>query len=364
MFRNATARVAVLAAILIVQVGIIAFLYAPRGQTAGPGPLFPDLNPAEIERIVLYYDGDRLLLARAEGDAEGDSAWVLPEADNFPVIEANVTRLISDVVTLEADRLVATSPESHVRLRVDDANPIRKVELGLSNGLTETLYIGSSPNARATNVRRSGSDNVYLARDLNTSDVRMDAAGWVETAYLDVDLASVKAMTLTNANGTFNLVKDAAGAWTLDGLEQDERLLTTTVESLVSDAARLSMLRPLGREPRSEWGLDVPTATITLETVPVTDTAASDTGTITLEIGARDPDDDSLAVKASSSDWYVAVVGTALDPLLQANRSTLVEAAALPAQLPLTSPAASVPITGSEVVTTTSPPTVSTNVTP
>ncbi len=326
MFRNSTPRLLLLAGLLLAQLALVAFLYWPRQTSIAAGPLLPDLNPAAIERITLHGDGDRLTIARA---AEGESGWVLPEADGFPVVEANVTQLISDIVGIDTSRLVATAPDNHARLRVDAANPMRQVDLALAGGITETLYLGTSPTARATHVRRAGSDNVYLARDLTATDVRMDAGGWVDTAWLDIDPATVSAVELTNAAGSFALVRDTAGGWRLEGAAAGEQLISTTVASWVSTVARLPMLRPLGRTPQPAWGLDASQATLVLKTEPLAGTAGAEAApeTITLTIGARDADDDSLAVQSSTSPWVVAVTAATLDPLLQATRATLVTAA-------------------------------------
>ncbi|MGL4648625.1 MAG: DUF4340 domain-containing protein, partial [Caldilineaceae bacterium] len=220
MFKYKTLSVAVLALLLVVQVGIIALLYGPQvlGRSADDeattaAPLLPALDPATIERLSLQGDDDTLSLSR-----DGSDGWVLPDAGNYPVLAATVTQLISDVIALDTSRLVATTAASHARLRVDDANPIRRVDLGLSSGLTETVFIGSSPNARATHVRRAGSNDVYLARDLDTTDLRMDASGWVDTTFLTLEPSTVQALTLENDNGSFALQRDAAGGWSLNGL--------------------------------------------------------------------------------------------------------------------------------------------------
>lgn len=358
MFKNSSTRVVALAVLLVVQLGVAALVYAPRlgfgagADTAEPAALFADLDPAAIERIRLHWDGDTLALARADAAGAEGSGWVLPDAGNYPVIEANVTSLISDVTTLDTSRLVATSAESHARLRVSETNPIRQVDIGLSSGVTETLYIGTSPNARATNVRRAGSDNVYLARDLDTTDVQMNAGGWVDTTFLTFDPATVQALTVENANGAFALARDESGAWSLEGLGEEEELISSTVESWVSTLSSLPMLEPLGREPQPAWGLETPQATVTL--------MMSDTEATVLTIGARDPSNDSLAAMLSTSPWIVSVTGSLLDGILNADRTTLVSAPPTPVVLPITTPASeaitgTAPLTATAAVTETDP---------
>lgn len=351
MLKNPSARVALLAGLLLAQVALVAFLYWPRATSVAVGPLLPELAPDAVERLTLHADGASLTLARDEA-----GGWVLPDADSFPVIEANVTQLISDIVSIDTSRLVADNAANHARLRVDAANPIRQVDLALAGGVTETVFLGTSPNARATHVRRAGSDAVYLARDLSSSDVHVDAGGWIDSAWLSLDPATVTGLAITNAAGSLALARDDAGGWTLQDAAPGEAVLTTTVESWVTTLAALPMLRPLGQTPRAEWALDAPAATIVLETAPLTATAGSAAETVTLTIGARDAADDSLAVQASSSPWIAAVTGATLDPLLQATRASLLAVAEEPAVAAptITAPAfgpVSAPITNAAPIT-------------
>jgi uncharacterized Fe-S cluster-containing radical SAM superfamily protein len=71
------------------------------------------------------------------------------------------------------------------------------------------------------------------------------------------------------------------------------------------------MERPLGREEQPEYGMEQPSAVVRLET--------SDT-TVTIRVGAQDPDDESYVVISSESPYYVEVASYAVQDLVEKTR--------------------------------------------
>jgi hypothetical protein len=144
---------------------------------------------------------------------------------------------------------------------------------------------------------------VYLASGLTSSDVSVRAASWIDTDYLTVAQDQVVALTLENANGTFSFVKDEAGTWSMAGLAVEETLDEGSVSGLVSRSATIRMIEPLGREARSEYGLDDPSAVLTVQTLD----ADGASHTHTLYVGARDEERDAYYLKSAENPYYVRV---------------------------------------------------------
>jgi hypothetical protein len=72
--------VRILAALLVVQVGLTALTFWPRAAAGQSGPLFPDLDTAAVTQVAIRgSSGDEIVMAKS-----GDN-WVLPNADDFPV---------------------------------------------------------------------------------------------------------------------------------------------------------------------------------------------------------------------------------------------------------------------------------------
>jgi hypothetical protein len=144
----------------------------------------------------------------------------------------------------------------------------------------------------------------------------------VDTAYQDVPQADVTRLTVENGNGTFIFTVDGEGNWTMEGLAEDETLAETKVTSLVRQASLVNMVEPLGREEQAAYGMGAPKAVATIETAGKT---------ITLRVGAQDPDDNSYIVTSSESPYFVRVSEYGVKALVENGRNDFLELPPTPA---------------------------------
>lgn len=285
----------ILAVVLALQVVLIAVVFWPRPAASGEesGPLLGEIEAGDIVSLIIKdMDGNHLDLQRTTGK------WVLSEADDYPCQEDRVPEMLEKLIILTTGRLVTRTEGSHKRLQVASDDYLRRIELETADGQNRVLYLGSSPTYGATHIRLEGQDETYLTNDLSVWDANATATSWIDTNYLQMPQEDITSLTLRNANGEWTFEKDDEGNWLLVGLAQDETLNTTAVDSLVRQASSVTMLRPLGKDRETAYGLDQPLALITLETGEKT---------ITLHVGAADPDDNSHVIKSSESPYYVRV---------------------------------------------------------
>lgn len=308
----------ILAAVLALQIVLLAVIFWPKPATsiAGGESLFAGLEADQIVRLTIHgADGEQIQLV------EGAEGWGLPEADDYSTLEDKVPELLDKIVALTADRLVTQTSASHKRLKVADDAFERLIEFELADGTGHKLYLGSSPTFQVIHVRADDQDEVYLASGLSPSDAGVQAANWVDTEYFSVDKDQMVALTLENENGRFEFEKDDAGTWTMKGLAADETLNQNNVKGLASRAASVRMLRPLGKEAQDDYGLDSPSATVTIET-------KDDEGnvkTYTLQVGAQSEEDNSYVVTSSESPYYVRVSSHIVQDFTQKGRDNFLE---------------------------------------
>jgi hypothetical protein len=288
----------ILVGLLVVQLVVVGILFWPRSTASVEGQsLFPDVTSDRIVGLTITGpDGQTLHLAKLNGQ------WVLPEAEDYPVLEDKVPTLLDKIIGLKAERLVTQTAASHERLKVAADSYERLVEFELSDGTRYRLYLGSSPSYSATHVRADGQDEVYLASNLSAQDAGVAATNWVDQAYLSIPRDQITTLTLENKNGRFEFEK-SGDAWTMKGLAEGETLNQTSVEALVSRAASVTLTKPLGKVEQQSYGLQQPGAVVTIRTH--TDEAGD--RTFTLRVGARDPADNSYVVISSESPYYVRV---------------------------------------------------------
>jgi hypothetical protein len=285
-----------LAGLLVVQLILAAVVFWPRtaGGEAGE-PLIPGFEPDQVVALtVTGDDGQSVKLARADG------RWVLPEAGDYPAIEENVTSLLEAVAGLKAERRVTQTGGSHARLQVAGDEFNRRLELELADGTRHVLYVGSAPSYGAVHVRAEGQDDVFLTSALTAQDAGVAATDWVERTYFSVPSDDVIALTLKNANGTFRFAREGE-EWVMDGLEGDESFDANNFRTILTRSTSVSLLRPLGREEQADYGMDEPSAVVTLET------GGDEPKSYTLTVGAQDAGDSSYVVKWSESPYYVRV---------------------------------------------------------
>ena len=306
----------ILAAVLVVQIILSVVVFWPRSAAlAEREPLFPDLEVDDIVALTITGGATspdaRSMSAPSTSEGEDKSItlqqveedWILPDADDYPAQANKVTSLLEKIVGLETGRLVTRTDASHKRLQVASDDFARRIDFETAGGETHTLYLGSSPSYGAIHFRVEGQSEVYLASDINTYETGAAAASWVDPTYLNVPQGDVTAVTLENENGQFTFVKDDAGEegggnWTMEGLGADETLDEGRVDALLRQAALVNMIEPLGKEDQPEYGMHEPGAVVTLST---------EEKTVTLRVGAKDPDDNSYVVTSSESPYYVRV---------------------------------------------------------
>ncbi len=308
----------VLAAILALQIAVVAVIFWPRpaASVGGGESLLAGLEAEQVVRLTIRdADGNEMQLVKDGG------RWVLPQADDFAARDNTVPQFLAKLVALKADRVVAKTSASHKRLQVAEESFNRAIALELADGTTRKLYLGTSPAYQATHVRLDGENEVYLTSGLATSDAGVQAANWIDTLYLSVPQEQVVALTVDNANGRFEFEKDDAGTWTIKGLADDETFKENAVTSLVSRVSSLRLIQPLGKTEQDEYGLEEPSATVEVQTRD----EAGNTQAYTLRVGAKSDEDDSYVVISSESPYYVRVSNYTVRDFVEQERDDFVE---------------------------------------
>src|SRR5205814_2472331 len=133
----------------------------------------------------------------------------------------------------------------------------------------------TSPNVRATNVRVAGNDNVYLSGDVTGSDINTEMSGWINANYFTAETPAIKSISLANAKGKFDFTKTITGTWTLAGLAKSEKFNENNFTTRLTQLNSIQMTEPLGKQAKPEYGLDKPSATITITVQPTTTAKAT-----------------------------------------------------------------------------------------
>ena len=311
----------ILIAILAAQVVLTAIVFWPRANASAVAkPLLGDLKAADIAALTITDDKGTTIRLVKQGDS-----WVLPDADNFPADAAKITPALDKLVALKVGQPIAQTAGSHKQLSVAADSFQRKVELSTAAGAGKTFFIGTGSGSQSSHVRLDGQNEVYLANGLAAWEMSAETTSWVDIAYVKSDAATVQGFSLATGNGQWSFSKNAAGAWSLDGLAPSEQAAADKINSLLSQAIALNLTRPLGKTEAATYGLAKPSALVTVKT------KSSDVEkTYTLTVGAKDATDSSYVVKLSESPYYVRVAGYSVQDLVDAKRESLLQAPPTP----------------------------------
>ncbi len=285
----------ILAAVLVLQIILGVVTFWPRSATAKKSqPIFPNIAPDNVVSLTITHENGESVTLRRDGEG-----WVLASGGDYPAEADKVNSLVEKILGLNTMTMVANTPASHKRLRVTPDNFVRRIDFETDNGNHYTIYIGSAQRYTGTHFRLDGMDATYMTTELASWDLNTSATSWVDTQYFKVESDSLEEVTLKNAHGTFTFVKDDEGKWTLADLAEDEKVSLGKIGTAIRNASSITLLRPLGKEEKPEYGMDDPNAVVTLKT--------KDGSLYTVTVGAQGPEDTSYVVKSSESPFYVRV---------------------------------------------------------
>ena len=291
----------ILAGALLLQAVVLAVVLWPEPPPEPPSPLLEGVAQEQITQVTITDSRERQVVV-----ARGGDGCVIPTADDFPCNLEMMEALFEKVAEVNSGNLVTKTPDSHRRLQVHQEDFQRLLEIDLSTGSRHRLYLGSSPRLRAVHVRANDDSETYVTPTLSTFDAPPEARSWIETNYFTIPEREVRAVTLQNANGLFELTKDDEGNWSLAGLEAHEELRQVGVDALLNRATRLEARRPVGKTEEPSFGLADPEAKVTVTTSGEQWAG----GEYTILVGEVDPVDTGLVsrfVKYSESPYYMSI---------------------------------------------------------
>jgi hypothetical protein len=303
----------ILSVVLVVQLILVGIVFFPKSddEVVASGPLLADFSADDVSELrVTDAEGTEIHLTRND-----IGLWVLPEYDDFPARPETVVNLLGRLEDLQTNRLIAQNSSSHNRLRVGADEFEREIDI---NGGDERLFIGTTAGANATHMRVDGDDRVFLTGGLSAFDANVSLSAWINSQYVSIPSENVTALSLENANGVFEFVKEDE-EWVYLGLGEDETFNPQAFNTLLNQSTAVRMTAPVSREEDESFGMDEPRATITLTVTEIVEPEAPDTNATeeptepetvdtiyTLTLGSLVEEAD-FAFKASDQEYYVRV---------------------------------------------------------
>ena len=278
----------------LAQLLLILIVFWPGGSKVEGGLLFADRTIEDlIELRLVDLDGESMNLAK-----QGDD-WAISDADNFPVSIDKVNPLITKLLALKTDRIVATTDNSHTRLEVSSEKYKRKIDVVWSDDTIDTLLLGNSSGAGAMHFRLISKDEVYLTSALTAWDANTTPSRYIDTQYFVVDKEKIDSIELKNRSGKFVLER-SNDKWLYEGLKEGEIFDQSSMDTFLVQVSSIRMASPLGKTFSESYGLNNPQAELSVFT--------KNEGKLTehsLVVGSQSGD--NYVVSASTSEYYALV---------------------------------------------------------
>lgn len=219
-----------------------------------PARMLGMLGKHDITRLEIAFPGRAPLDLSKQNGTWQMTAPLATRAD-----DATIDRIVTDLSAMQVGAIATTHRAHHARLEVTPDLGIH-LKAEASGKLVLDVYVGAVRSGGAM-VREEGSDTVFAVRTDLRADLDKEVKGYRNRVVTDFDPASVTALSIESANGTFRFVRPD-NAW---GQAAGEKPILnfgpTKVANLVSALARLRALdfAPAAKTSR-ELGFDLPRA--------------------------------------------------------------------------------------------------------
>jgi len=175
-------NILLLAALLLVQLGLLALVYRPPDMmqdNAARAPLVR-FTGSYIEEIQIDDDRDRELVITLD-----NGRWRLPDLDNMPADSDKVEALIAAITRQDHGWPVADTVAARQRFQVAGYHFRRRITLVGDSELLGTIYLGTSPGFRQVHARNDTEEAIYSI-EFNVFDAPTEPSQWLDRRLLQI----------------------------------------------------------------------------------------------------------------------------------------------------------------------------------
>jgi len=301
-----------LGALALLQVGLVAATWWPRGGPREATPLLADVHdPSDIDHLVLSGrttpDGEA---PEAFELARREEGWVAVSHFDVPVKDGALDALLDHLSEAKVRYPVVTRAVQHEGLSVAEDRHERRVHVGPEDGGATLLY-GTAQGTSAY-VRRAGEEEVYRVRGLRASSIPARAAQLFDLQLVDVDIPSLTSVELRKGDEALARFEKAEDTWSLTAPVLDDGRVVDpdALEAELRELLRVRMVEPMGSADDDGYGLGAYTVRWTLDVDGSTETGGYRVG------GPRDGEAGQRALQVEGTPWVAAVRESSLKPLM------------------------------------------------
>lgn len=193
-----------LSGILILFVVFYLLLIQKEKKTFAPGKVenFLDLDSASVSRIEFKKFGTKLIFQKV------NQQWYVIEPDSCRADNNAIGQLLSLSSHLEVGEVISSNPEKQFFFQVDTLTGTHLFFFTGNNPLTSLVVGKMSSDFLNTFVRKTDSEDVYLARSFLGHMVNRPLDQWKDRTAFAFDPKQVKGIELSQGKEKFKLARE------------------------------------------------------------------------------------------------------------------------------------------------------------
>jgi hypothetical protein len=226
MTKNTWILIGVLAAL----VAAAYFVLQRPGESSAPessGAMLVDYDSAAVDRIEIRSPNGQAVIERQGG------VWMVTTPVRYRADDATIASTLSSGKRMALKGLVSSNPQKRGVFQVDSTGTRVRV---FEHGAEKTVFwIGKpSPSYTETYVRREGSNDVYIASGLFSSNFSRRTSEWRDKTIFKTDQDAIAGVTLRFGDTSLVLARQDS-IWKID----EEVAKTEAVKSFTGALANL-----------------------------------------------------------------------------------------------------------------------------
>ena len=207
---------------------VYLLLLQKENKTFAPGSVknFLALDSARVDQI-----GFRKFDTRMSFQKVGQG-WFMTEPDSFRADKDELGQLLSMASHLEVGEVISSNPEKQGYFMVDDYTGTT-ISFFLGKSELTSLVVGkTSKDLLHTYLRKTNSNDVFLAPGLLASMTERGVKEWKDRSIFDLDPKNIKELEFNQKSGNFKLTRSDT-LWVMNLMPDGK--LTTPDNRLVND---------------------------------------------------------------------------------------------------------------------------------
>lgn len=311
---------------LAIAVGVLVALggalwYQNKKQAEEASTYTAEKRTADLPKLELSEEQtkaiDKITLDKPPGDAgKGVSVTLEKQGDKWMVTapvkaeanQTNVSSLLTNLKQLKITEAIDPRAESHAKFGVSDDKAVHAVFYKGGEKLAD-LYFGDS-GGRGQMTRLGGREGVFAVKGYSSFLYERELKDWRDRTLFKFEEEKVKAVEITNENGTFKFTKEkdkwvAKAKGAKDPASKDlERFDEAKLKQAIGAFKALNADNFGSDKKPADVGLEKPTATITF--------TLEDGAKKTMHVGST-AEGTSRWAKVEGSDEIVSIGSWAAD---------------------------------------------------